>query len=486
MSESSYNLPATAGPKDVASNAAGLPVKWAAHLRRGQDTEKPRSNVRRPIIVGSLAALFLFGGFGVWAGTVPLSSAIVAPGVVKVHSKRRAVQHLDGGILKELFVREGDQVEKDQLLARLDTTIVEAELGSLETRLFGNLAQEARLAAEQRNADAIQFPEELLKQIDRPEVRTAVETQKAEFAARAASLAGRRQVIEQQIAQFTDSIRGIESNTEGLKQQIGYIREQIQDTDFLFEKGLARKPMLLALKRTEAELDAQIARNKFSAAQAQGKIAELLDTRRQLLYDRDTDIAKSTAAVREETLSLRHRITATRDKLARTEIRAPEAGVVLGLSTRDINAVLAPRETLLEIVPDSSRLAIEVFVKPTDREDIRVGQPSRIRITALNARRTPMLPGRVAMISPDAVADAKNNPALSNPNSLQNNAQASILAPAYKAEIVLDDDKATAQFLFLLKPGMPVVAFIETGERTFAEYMIQPVVMGVGRAFKER
>ncbi len=225
-----------------------------------EPVEKPRSDTRRLIKWGCILLAVTFGGFGLWATLVPLRSAVIASGVVKVDSKRKAVQHLDGGILKAILVRENQHVEAGQLVAKLDTTQIEANLGVLETKLFADLAMDARLIAEQNGASVISFPEELINS-RRSEAKAAVQTQLTEFAARSTAISGERQLIDQQIAQYTDAVRGLESNTESLAQQLLLLQEEIRDTTYLLDKGLARKPRVLALRRAEADMQSQVARN---------------------------------------------------------------------------------------------------------------------------------------------------------------------------------------------------------------------------------
>jgi HlyD family secretion protein len=429
--------------------------------------ERPRSDMRRIIGWGCVLLVLQFCAFGVWATTVPLRGAVVATGVIKVHSKRKAVQHLEGGIIKSVHVRENDQVETGQLIARLDTTQIEATLGSLETKYFADLAMEARLAAEQTLAESIVFPDELKKNESHAAARIAMQTQEAEFAARLAAIENERKVIDQQMLQLADSIKGTESSTKGVEQQLMLLREEIADTSYLLAKGLARKPRLLALKRAEAEASGQIDRNSASVAEMRGKMAELQDRRRQLGFNQNQEIAKQQHATSEEIGDLRHRIAALRDQLDRSEIRAPESGKIVGLNSRDLNAVLAPRETLLEIVPTEDRLVIEAALKPTDREEVYAGQTARVRVHALNIRRRPMLEGKVIAVAADALTDAKSG------------------VTSYMAELELDINAPTASYLSSLLPGMPVEVFVETGERTFAEYLLQPMELRINRAFRE-
>ena len=446
----------------------GTPL-LASHAIDLQQTmpERPRSDMRRIVVWGCVLLFVHIGAVGVWASTVPLRSAVIAPGVVKVLSKRKAVQHLDGGIVKTVYVRENEHVERDQLIAQLDTTQIEASIASLETRLFANLALEARIDAEETGAKRIVFPKELQDSAARIDARIAMQSQEAEYAARSASLEGEWKLIDQQTLQAEHTIRGHQHNTEGLQRQLAYLKDEIKDMDVLLDKGLARKPRVLALKRAEADIEARIERNAASVAEARAKIAELDDRRRQLVYGRTQDIAKQRHAARAEIGDLRYRIAALRDKLARSELRAPERGTVVGLDSRNLNAVLAPRETLLEIVPTQDRLVIEATLKPTDREEAYVGQPARVRVLAFNLRRTPIMEGKVTAVSADALTDPKIN------------------TTYYQAEVELTPSPDVQSYISSLQPGMPVEVFLETGERTFAEYLLQPIMVRMNRAFRE-
>lgn len=450
------------------ANSRSLAVLSPAHLGyRYVAPDLPRSDVRRIVAWGCVLLVMQFCVFGVWATTVPLRSAVIAPGFIKVHSKRKAVQHLEGGIIKSIFVRENDQVKAGQLIARLDTTQIQASLGSLETKLYADLAMEARLAAEQVQAKSISFPDELLRNSDKPSARVAVQSQEAEFSARLIAIDGERKMIDQQIRQLGETIRGLDSNTDGLKQQLGYLKEEISDTGQLLDKGLARKPRLLALKRAEADASAQVERNGASISEARDKIAELNDRRKQLGLNQNQDIAKQRHVINEEIGDLQHRIAALHDQLQRSELRAPESGRVVGLNTRDLSAVLAPRETLLEIIPTQDKLVIEATLRPPDREEVHLGQAARIRVHALNIRRRPMLDGRIVSVAADALTDPQTGVA------------------SYKTEIELESKPETSSFLATLLPGMSVDVFVETGERTFAEYLLQPMMLRVHRAFRE-
>lgn len=450
------------GTARALTQAPRLPV-----MRLDPAAQVRRTDPRSLVMWGCICVFLLFGVFGVWAGTVPLAGAVIAPGVVKVISQRRAVQHLEGGIVKAVFVREGDRVERGQLLARLDTTQSEAALGVLEASLFADLALDARLTAEQDGGAAIQFPEELEKAKDRSQVQVPMASQLAEFAARATALQGQQNVIDQQTLQLGDAIRGLESSNTGLTRQLAFLREEINDSDFLLQKGLARKPKVLALKRAEADTEAQLASNAASIAQMRGKTVELENQRRQLLLNRLEEIAKQRHTNREQIADLRHRIAAARDTLLRSEIKAPEGGIVVGLDTRRLNAVLPPRETLLDIVPAQDRLVIEAEVKPIDRDELQLGQPARVRILAFSTRRSPMLTGTVSMITADALTETRTGRTF------------------YKAEIELHATTKLGPYFASLQPGMPVEVFIKTGERTFADYLLQPLTIRMQRAFKE-
>lgn len=461
------DLPSAPASRSVAPEPRPAQLIRAIATDLQELPERPRSDTVSLVRWGAALATVLFGVFGLWAATMPLAGAVIAPGVVKVLSQRRAVQHLEGGIVKAILVHEGERAERGQLLALLDTTQIEAKFGVLETKLFADLATVARLEAEQAGATDIAFPDELKNSTTSSEARSAMAAQLSEFTARATSLRGERKLVDQQILQIGDAIRGLESSSGGLARQLIYLREEIKDSDYLLAKGLARKPKVLALKRAEADIEAQIATNASSMVQSRGKIDELEDKRRQTTYAWLEDIAKQSHAARERIADTRHRIAAARDMLRRSEIRAPEAGLVVGLNTRSLNAVLNPRETLLDIIPIQDRLIVEGEVKPSDRNEVRLGQPARVRVLALNARRTPMLTGEVVMVTADALVDPRSG------------------KPFYKVEVDLRQTPELSAYFVSLQPGMPVDIFVETSHRTFAEYLLEPLMLRVQRAFKE-
>jgi len=428
--------------------------------------ETPRSDPRRLIRWGALLLSIQFCGFGVWAAFVPLRSAVIAPGIIKVQSKRKAVQHFDGGILKAIYVRENQQVESGQIVAKLDTTQIEGSIGVLQTKLFADLALDARLLAEQMQSAKVEYPDELRTSL-LPEAKTAIQTQETEFATRSNALAGERQLVEQQTLQLAETARGLETSRVSLQEQLQFLQEEIKDTVSLLEKGLARKPRVLGLKRAEADMQAQLTRNLTQQAETRGKIAELSDRGKQLGLNQSQDIAKQSHATRESIGDARHRIAVLREQLARTDLRAPEAGRVVRLNSRELNTVLAPRETLMEIVPSEDRLVIEASLRPQDREEVIAGQVARVRVLALNIRRRPMLEGSVITVAADAFTDPKSG------------------VTSYMAEIDLQQSPDVQQYLTTLKPGLPVEVFVETGIRTFAEYLIQPLRLRVHRAFRE-
>jgi HlyD family type I secretion membrane fusion protein len=428
--------------------------------------DAPRSDARRLIRWGAFLLVLQFGGFGLWATLVPLRSAVIAPGIIKVQSKRKAVQHFDGGILRAVYVRENERVEAGQIVAKLDTAQIEGSLGVLETKLFADLSLDARLLAEQIQASTVSYPDELLKS-PRTEAKTAIQTQETEFATRSGALAGERQLIDQQTRQLLETARGLEDSRKALLEQLEFLQEEVRDTSSLLEKGLARKPRVLALKRAEADMQAQLSRNLAQQAETRGKIAELADRGKQLGLNRSQDIAKQSHETRESIGDTRHRIGVLRQQLARTDLRAPESGRVVRLNSRELNTVLAPRETLMEIVPTEDHLVIEATLRPQDREEVTAGQTARIRVIALNIRRRPMLQGEVTTVAADAFTDTKSG------------------VTSYMAEIDLQRSPEMLAHLETLKPGLPVEVFVETGIRTFAEYLIQPLRLRVHRAFRE-
>ena len=421
----------------------------------------------RPVMAGLVIIGLFFGGFGGWAALAPLESAAIAQGVVSVVSNRKTVQHLEGGIIKEILVRDGDVVTKGQLLIRLDDTQPRASLDLLQGRRIAAAALEARLISERDRRAAVSFPEWLLALGADEDARQAIEGERRIFAARRDTMTGQVALINQRVAEFNEEIKGLDGEIVALDDQLGLIFEEIAAVEVLLKKGLERKPRLLALQRRVAEIDgsragsrARIARVRQSIGEARLRITELTTTRINQVVEQQREVQASLFDIEE-------RLNAARDVLSRTEIRATQAGAVVALKVHTQGGVIAPGQALLDIVPGEDLLIIEARVDPKDIDVVSWGLLARVRFTAFSQRNAIPMDGRVLSVSADNLIDERTGESY------------------YLARIKLDKDPADVMDGVRLYPGMQAEVMIVTGSRTALEYFLSPITQSMNRALRE-
>jgi HlyD family secretion protein/epimerase transport system membrane fusion protein len=423
---------------------------------------------RRLILVGFLVIAVFFGGFGAWAAVARLESAAIAPGVVIVQSNKKSVQHLEGGIVREILVREGDLVEAGQVLVRLDDTRARASLELLRNQYQEAIALEARLIAERDGTEQIDFPEELRNDPEDSEgAAMAMDGQISIFEARRAAITGEIAIHQQRAKRYGEEIAGLRALVKAEKRQIALIQEEIKDVQSLLDKGLARKTRLLALQRGAADIEGDRGQHVALIARAQQNISEtklqVLDLQNQM---RD-EVVNQLREIRTNIADIRERMLATRDVLERTEIRVPVSGTVVDLQVHTIGGVIAPGSTLMDIVPGLDKLIIEAQVRPEDIDVVHVGLEAQVRLTAYQRRTTPTVDADVTYVSADRLVDPQSG------------------IPYYKALIEVDAESLEAVDDVVLFPGMPAEVMILTGKRTALTYLISPVTNSIARAFKE-
>jgi HlyD family type I secretion membrane fusion protein len=407
-----------------------------------------------------------FVGFGGWAATAPIESAAIAPGTVSVESNRKTIQHLEGGIVREILVRDGDAVTAGQVLMRLDETQPGATLDILNARYDVAGAEFSRLAAERDGLKETIFPDWLTARRTDPAVATILENQRNIFAARRDAVTSQTAILQQRIAQLEEEIRGVEGRIAASARQSALIADELAGVRTLYEKGLMQKPRLLELERRAAEIDGTLASDRAAIARARQQIGE---ARLRISELRTTQVNEAAARIGElqgELLDLTERIRAATDVRGRTEIRAPQDGTVVGLSVHTPGGVIAPGERLLDIVPSGDRLIVEARVDPQDIDIVRAGLEARVRFTAFTQRNLVPVPGTVSWVSADHIADERTGTAY------------------FLARIALaEDDPALGGNK--LYPGMSAEVLIVTGSRTALEYMLQPLTDTLRRAFRE-
>ena len=427
-----------------------------------------RWSARGPVFFGLFGLLLLVGGFGSWAVLTSISGAIVASGRFEVDRDRQVVQHIDGGIVSEILVDEGDEVAEGDTLIRLDASELKSQLIITEGQLFELMARRGRLEAEQDGADTITFDPVLLEAAKKtPDVADLVAGQEKLFQARRETVDKETEQLEKRRGQIRNQIEGVQAQQVSLSKRLDLIEEELSQQQSLYDRGLTQAGTVLSLQRAEAELEGSIGELTATEAQAEGRITEIdlqiLSLGTQMREDATTrlrDLQYRELELAEERRSILKR-------LDRLDLKAPVSGVVYGLQVQTPQSVIRPAEPILYLVPQDRPLNIVVRVNPIDIDQIYVGQKAVLHFSALDQRSTPELNGTVSQISADTFEDS--------------NSQISF----YRAEIALDEGEADRlPEGTILVPGMPVEAFISTTARSPLSYLVKPLSDYFTKAFR--
>jgi HlyD family type I secretion membrane fusion protein len=369
------------------------------------ELQSPKMEMRRGVIV---AAVFFVGVLG-WAAFIPLDSGAVAQGTVAVSGNRQSVQHRDGGIITELPVTEGQMVNKGDILVRISASeLVAAERG-MAGEMMSLLAQRARLDAERTGAGAMKLPAEFasLTEQDRVLADDAMRGQRLLFSARRDALSTQRSVLGQQIKQHSAQISAFDQQMSANGRQQKLIGEELTGLDSLVEKGFVSMNRIRAMQRGAAELEGNygsLQADKIRVSEAIGETRlSMVSIDRKMLEDVATEMQATQLRLDE----LQPRLYATREQLARSMVRAPASGKVVGLDVHTVGGVVSPGQTLMEIVPVNRDLVIEARVQPSDADDLHIGMPTQIRFSALHERMLPTLLGKINKLSADSFEDER-------------------------------------------------------------------------------
>lgn len=421
----------------------------------------------RPAVIGWAIIASFFGGFGVWAAVAPLNGAVVANGVVKVEGNRKSVQHLDGGIVKQLRVREGSHVEAGDTLLVLDDTQARAEYEVLREQYIVLRASEVRLLTELAAGDTMAMPPELRDPRHQAYAVGVWTGQVRQFESRRATLAGQKRVIEEKIRQLRSQIEGAEAQVRAFTAQVDSVRHEAESVSQLVDKMLLPKPRLLQLQRTAYGLEGQIADTQATIGKFRQAIAEQELQIAQLHHDRTAEVARELREVQARLLEVIPKRTGAEAVLSRMEIRSPYAGKVVGLTVFSVGGVIQRGEKILDIVPDEDRLTLEAQVAVDDISEVHPGMKAEIHLTAFKSRIVPTLRGEVVQVSADRLADPKTG------------------APYYVASIRPDLTEIDRLGL-RLHPGMPATINLPTDSRTAFEYIVGPLAASFNQAFRQK
>ena len=417
---------------------------------------------------GYLVIFLLFGVLGTWSAFALLDSAAVAQGTVTLESYRKTVQHLEGGIVKHVKVKEGDSVKAGDVIAQLDDTQARAQLEIVRSQLYALQLSEARLLAERDGASSVVFPENLRAVAKNdPHVDELLQGQVKSFDARLGDLKSRISLLDEKISQLNQQIRDSDAQEKILLHRIDLFSDELNGLRSLLDKGLGDKVRLRALERDKAEVEGILSDVRARRSQAKLQISEaklqITQTRQEFLKNVAAELNDTQAKIGDSL----ERERALADTLRRTEVLAPVSGRVVALDVHTEGAVLPPGGKIMDIVPQAETLLVDAHVSPADVDKVVPGLVARIRFTAFNARTTPTVLGKVLSISADRLTDPTTN------------------MPYYLARIqVSPEEMATLKGLELI-PGMPADVMIVTGERTVLDYMLRPLLDALARSFKE-
>lgn len=428
--------------------------------------QRLRKDIRRNMRLGGIAALALVGGLGLWAATSSLSGAVVAAGHLVVDSNVKAVQHPQGGVVGALNVHNGSMVSAGEVLVRLDDTVAKANLAIVDNGLDELVARRARLMAERDGADAIAYPAELTARASTPEIAQLIEGENKLFALRRQARDGQVSQLRERIAQFRQEISGIEAQQNSKKQEIALIKVELAGMEELWKKKLVPISRLADRQRAQAQLDGEDGQLTASAAQTRGRISETELAIIQIDQDMRSQVAGELREIDAKAGELRERQVAAEQSLKQIDIRAPQAGRVHQLAIHTVGGVVTPGEAIMQIVPTADALVVEARVAPQDIDQVRIGQPATLRLSAFNQQTTPEVEGTVDRVSPDMIEDQKAG------------------LSYYGVRITLSAKSIEQAGSPDLKPGMPAEVFLKTTDRTVLSYLFKPLTDQASRAFR--
>jgi HlyD family type I secretion membrane fusion protein len=426
------------------------------------------SDPRRPIRIGGLIILATFGGFGLWAAVSKIDSAAMAPGVVTVESNRRAIQHLEGGIVRDILVEDGATVKAGDVLVRLEDTRAKAQVNILDDDLDSDLAIEARLLAERDGLKDPVYPKELLDHVAQSKNEALISGQTNLFHARMTAIGGQKLILEQRVEQYKEQIVGLRALQKSKEVQLATIQDELHGLAGLLESGYVTKSRVLALQREEARLQGETGDHISAIARAEQGIGEAKLQMFQLDKQHQEEVAKDLRDVQNRILEARQKVIAADDVMRRIDITAPVDGTVLNLAVHTKGGVVAPGATIMEIVPNNDALVLEVQISPLDIDSIHTNDKVAIHISAVDTRLTPVIYGTLETISADRITDQRTG------NSY------------YKGRVTITKEELDRLGEHKLHSGMAVEAMVQRGEQSVLHYLLKPLIDSLTHSFKEK
>ena len=425
--------------------------------------------LRRPMVTGSLLVGIFVVGLLLWSGFAPLTSAVMAPGIVRVEGNRKEIRHLNGGIVRQILVKEGQRVAAGQTLLILDSVQPKAGLDIMQGQADAYAAQLARLHAEATGAQKVTFPPELVTRANDPAIASLLRDQDFLFTTRLQFFQSQNEILEQRVQQIDSSVVGIKAQLDSTDDSIKLTQEELAGYQTLYEKGFTPKTLILRYQRSLSDLAGRRGQLIAQITQAQEQIGE---TRMQIANQRDQRISQAAEGVRQMQMSLADvmpRVTAAKVALADTVVKSPVDGYVLQLTQFTQGGVISAGESLMNIVPANSPLIVSVKIRPADVDDVHIGLKARVRLTAFNARKTMPVDADVIAISADQIVDEKSGSGF------------------FRVDLRIEPGELAKKLPkgARLSPGMPAQAQIVTGTNTVLHYIISPLTDTIGNALHD-
>jgi HlyD family secretion protein len=431
-------------------------------------TSPTRRSMRRHLVAAIVVVLVLVVGVGGWAATAVISGAVVASGSLVVDTNVKKVQHPTGGIVGELRVRDGDRVHAGDIVVRLDETVTRANLAIVTKGLDELMARKARLESERDGWDTIIFPAQLVAGASNPDRAAAMDSERKLFTLRKTARNGQKAQLQERVAQLGEEITGLTAQQNSKAKEITLVERELAGVRDLWNKNLVQLNRLTALEREATRLDGERGQLIASAAQAKGKIAETALQILQIDQDLASEVAKELREVDGKIGEFVERKVTAEDQLKRIDIRAPQDGTVFQSAVHTVGGVIPAGDPIMLIVPEADNLSVEVKVNPQDIDQLQPNQKAILRFSAFNARTTPEIEGIVTRISADTTTDQRTGQSY------------------YTIRISLPAEQIERLGEVKLLPGMPVEAFVQTGDRTMLSYLMKPLHDQVLRAFREK
>lgn len=432
-------------------------------------SEVPRA-IGKQTAVGLLLIAVCFGGFGTWATTAPLAAAVIAQGSFVATGRNKIIQHLEGGVISELLVKEGDQVKEGQALVRLDETAAQARSRELFLRQMRLEAMAARLTAQSEERARFAVPAAFADHQGDPDLQSILLSQQLNFKAQQGKLSGELSLLGQNIEALRFRARGYSRQRDAYEQQLKLLQGEYESKKTLLKKGVVRANDLKAIQRAMADAEGQIGRLEAEVAETDAQIVkgtQELQRAHQLYREDALDRLQEIQSERDQ---VREQLRQARNVLERATIHAPVSGVVVRTYYHTTGGVIESGKGILEILPSGVPLIIEAQLPRTAIDRVKLGQEATVRLVSLNQRTTPVLTGKVIYVSADALQETNKQ----------------MGQDIYVARIDVPSEELARLPGFKPTPGMPAEVMVQTESRTFLSYLIKPITDSMSRAFTER